>query len=776
MQPVLSFKAPADSRLTPERLAAALDATVFQALRPGTIGLACLYVFYGLAHWFLLPAPAKAPMTVIAFSSALLLFSLAIPIMRDRWPHPWAHPLAALIACVILGNSLAHIYFTAAPRQTMNLVLLTIGVGCVFLSVRWLTFILLTLFAGWWWTTWLLVRPAMISYFDFELCAATVLAIIVHTLRLRTYTRLEELRCKNEHHNIELEAALQSAEHEITERKRVEADLEKAREELERRVQQRTNELATTNEALRNEIAERTRIEAALRKSEANLLLAQKIGHVGSWDLDLQTGLLNWSIETFRIFGLEPTPAAPSREAFYAAVHPDDRAALRNAFDQALRQRATYAIDHRIVRPDGSERLVCERAEFVFDSAGQAAQLIGTVQDITERKQLEDQLRHSQKMDAIGQLAAGVAHDFNNILTVIQGHTSLLNDLGRHDAEQKELLKEVAQAAERAARLTRQLLLFSRKQILQTRKLDLNEVTRNLTSMLNRILGEDIALQFEHSSPLPAIEADPGMIEQILMNLAVNARDAMPRGGQLRITTTAALVTEAQAESNPEARAGRFVRLTVSDTGSGIDPSLLPRIFEPFFTTKPVGKGTGLGLSTVYGIVKRHNGWIEVSSGLKHGTSFQIYFPASTKGRELAGEQAGPVTVPGGTERILVVEDEPAVRQLTCRLLRRYGYEIFEAESGAAALAVWNEHWQQIDLLLTDLVMPGGLSGRELAQLCKAQKSELKVIYTSGYSTDFESLESSLQEDFHFLPKPYQFSNLARLVRECLDVERRPKT
>jgi PAS domain S-box-containing protein len=758
-------------------LQAVLDAAVFQVLRPGSLLLGGLYVVFTAAHWLTLPEPAKRPMTMIALASAIVLVIFFFWLGRAAPPTRWAHPLVAGLAGIVLANSLAHIYFTAAPKQTINLVMLVIGTSCIFLSIRWLALILTLVFVGWWWVAWLVVRPGMASLIDFELCSATFLAVIIHTLRLRTYTHLEELRRRDEHRNRELEAALASAEREINERKRAEADLQTARAELEKRVQERTRELAQANEALLAEIVERVRAETALRKSEAGLMLAQRIGRVGSWELDLRTNALYWSPESFRIFGRDPASFLPSRESFLEAVHPEDRMAIRQAFEKALRQAEVYSIDHRLVLPDGSERIVCERAELILDSNGTPVQLVGTVQDITERKQLEAQLRHSQKMDAIGQLAAGVAHDFNNLLTVIQGHGSLLRDLTGDDAEKNELAMEVVEAAERATLLTRQLMLLSRKQILKTDRLDLNAATRSLTRLLGRILREDIALEFEHTANLPAIEADQGMIEQVVMNLAVNARDAMPRGGRLSIRTAAVFVDAARAQKNPEARVGQFVRLTVTDTGCGIDPASLPRIFEPFFTTKPVGKGTGLGLSTVYGIVQQHGGWVEVSSELNRGTSFNIYFPVSSpqaieaKPASSAALETKPAppSVPGGTERILVVEDEPAVRQLACRLLRRHGYEVFEAESGRAALPVWAQHGPRIDLLLTDLVMPGGLSGRELAQRLLSQKPGLKVIYTSGYSTDFDTLESSLGDGIYFLPKPYQFPTLARLVRECLD-------
>ncbi len=393
--------------------------------------------------------------------------------------------------------------------------------------------------------------------------------------------------------------------------------------------------------------------------------------------------------------------------------------------------------------------------------------------DVTEMLNLEAQFRHAQKLESVGQLAAGVAHDFNNILTVIQGYTDCLLARSQREATSVNALKQVANAAKRAASLTRQLLMFSRKQVIQTAVLDLNLVLRNVANMLLRLLGEDIALQTQYASELPGIEADTGMLEQVVMNLAVNARDAMPKGGTLLIRTAAVDIDQAYVNHMPEASTGHFVRLTVTDTGCGMDPKTLERIFEPFFTTKEVGKGTGLGLATVYGIVKQHRGWIEVSSSVGAGTTFQIYFPALAAAQTSAAHLAAPSeTIRGGTETILVVEDEPVLRELVCEVLKQYDYRVIAAGSGHEALRIWDEFEGEIDLLLTDMVMPEGLTGRELAQQLKRRKPGLKVIYSSGYSP--ESVGRDLvQSETVFLPKPYLPPQLARLVRQCLDDPRR---
>jgi len=362
-----------------------------------------------------------------------------------------------------------------------------------------------------------------------------------------------------------------------------------------------------------------------------------------------------------------------------------------------------------------------------------------------------------------------VAHDFNNILTIIQGHISLLQSVPGLDAEQDDSLTQMWMATDRAANLTRQLLTFSRKQIMQPRALDLNEVVGTTSKMLQRLLGENISLHFNYSPQLPAIHADSGMIEQILMNLAVNARDAMPKGGKLAVTTEVLRVDEAYAQQVAEARVGQFICLTLSDTGCGMDAMTLEKIFEPFFTTKEVGKGTGLGLATTYGIVKQHSGWIQVTSEINAGTTFKIFFPTIGKAMKTGDTNVILAKVSGGTETILVVEDEPALRELVRGVLELYGYKVLEAIHGKEALTVWAKHKNEIDLLLTDMVMPEGISGLDLAERLREEDPTLKVIYTSGYSMDLFSSRQKMTEGVNFLPKPYQPKALAKMLRDALD-------
>lgn len=390
--------------------------------------------------------------------------------------------------------------------------------------------------------------------------------------------------------------------------------------------------------------------------------------------------------------------------------------------------------------------------------------------DITDRTTLEEQLRHAQKLESIGQLAAGVAHDFNNILTIIQGHADLLVANAATPPKTAEPLKQISAAARRGSTLTRQLLAFSRRQVIQTKILDLNTVLANMSQMVTRLLGEDITLEADYAPGLPSIEADSGMIEQVLLNLAVNSRDAMPNGGKLTVTTRTLDIDQAYVDQHPDARLGKFVCVSVTDTGCGMSPETLARVFEPFFTTKEVGKGTGLGLATVYGIVKQHQGWVEVSSRLGIGTTFKFYLPPSMQSAEPTPETADAARTPGGCETILLVEDEPVLRELARMILQDYDYVVLEAGNGVEALKVWDEHNGRIDLLLTDMVMPEGMNGRELAEKLKVRNPNLKVIYTSGYSFDAIGNEASLGEA-RFLQKPYPPPQLAQTVRECLDTK-----
>jgi PAS domain S-box-containing protein len=418
-------------------------------------------------------------------------------------------------------------------------------------------------------------------------------------------------------------------------------------------------------------------------------------------------------------------------------------------------------------RKDGSTFPVEVIAENFFMDGADVH--VGYARDITGRHRLEEQLRQAQKMEAVGRLAGGIAHDFNNILAVIQIHADLMKADGKLPVEQRESISEISTAAQRAAALTRQLLLFGRKEVMQSRELELNECVNNMTKMLRRLIGEDIELQFRFAPQMLYIHADSGMMDQVLMNLAVNSRDAMPKGGRLVIETAAVELDELAVVQSSRARIGSFVCLSVSDTGVGIPAESYQRIFEPFFTTKEVGKGTGLGLAAVHGIVEQHQGWITVYSELGRGTTFRIYLPRLKNRSVTKLNEPVPAPLPGGNETILFVEDDAFVRASIRNVLLRLGYRVFDANNGIEAVKVWQEHGNDIHLLLTDLVMPGGMDGKELAEILLKSNPKLKVIYASGYSAQVAGQDLRLQECVNFLGKPIQAVKLAQTLRTRLD-------
>jgi signal transduction histidine kinase/CheY-like chemotaxis protein len=402
------------------------------------------------------------------------------------------------------------------------------------------------------------------------------------------------------------------------------------------------------------------------------------------------------------------------------------------------------------------------------------------VNDITERLNLEAQLRHTVKMEAVGQLAAGVAHDFNNILTIIQGHSDLMLQSHTLQPANEKSVRQISAAARRAGKLIKQLLMFSRKQVMEPRLLNFNDIVNNLLPMLQDLLGESISLQFFPAPDLPALYVDVGMMEQVLLNLVINSRDAMPKGGRLTLSTSQQTLDPVALVLNPEARPGRFVCLTVTDTGCGMDSATLGHMFEPFFTTKDIGKGAGLGLATVYGIMKQHQGWIVVESRVGVGSTFTLFLPDAGKGAVPPVPSPDTQTVtrqnmPSGTETILVAEDEPILRELVVNILEFCGYRTYQAETGPAAVKAWQEHRGDIKLLLTDMMMPGGMTGRQLAERLHQDDPGLKVIYTSGYSPGMAGKDIALLEGFNFLAKPYSPGKLAQVVRECLDGKLPPR-
>lgn len=516
---------------------------------------------------------------------------------------------------------------------------------------------------------------------------------------------------------------------------------------------------------------QRLRADADLRASEERFReLAETIQDM-FWimdPIDRRTLYISPASET--ILGRSCKSLYEQPDSWFDAVHPDDQDRIRRAVG-SLVDGDEYDIEYRIIRSDEQVRMIHDLAYPVRDEAGQLLRIVGVARDITEQRSLEDQLRQSQKMDAVGQLAGGVAHDFNNILSIIIMQAQLTEATVELPDKVRETLHEIRAAADRAANLTRQLLLFGRRQVIQPSDVDLNGIVTQLTKMLERIIGEDVRLELDLCAEPLMTRADPGMLEQLLMNLSVNARDAMPQGGRLLIESAKRCVDEAELSRNPAASAGSHVWLSVSDEGCGMSPETASRAFEPFFTTKEVGRGTGLGLATVFGIVKQHKGWINVTSEPEHGTRIEVFLPSGTAGatvEPLTSERAQENSC-RGNETVLVVEDEPGVREMVRTVLERNGYRVMEAANGADAIRLVEGYEGALDLLLTDIVMPGGLNGWDLGRRLLRDDPQLKVLYFSGYSAEIAERKIELSHQETFLQKPLSADVLLEAVRNCLD-------
>ncbi len=511
-------------------------------------------------------------------------------------------------------------------------------------------------------------------------------------------------------------------------------------------------------------------LEELIDQRTTQLSEAQRIAHLGSWTVDLRTGWVTMSDETCRMKGLDPSsPNALQFLELECLYSPESWMRLTGEVAETKRTGMPYELELETVRPDGNKGWVLTRGEPERDSTGEVVALRGISMDITERKRAENALRRSDKLASLGQLAGGIAHDFNNLLMVIQSYAELLQDKLPAQDTLRRNTEAIMKAVNRAASLTRQMLAFSRKQVLSPVVLDLNAVIDETAKMLRRLIGEDIEFRVSSAASIWAVEADPDQIVQVLMNLCVNARDAMAQGGMLTITTGNVTVAEADVSRRQFVVPGNYVWLSVADTGIGISRELQEHIFEPFFTTKEVGKGTGLGLATVYGIVKQSGGYVWVESEPGHGSCFTIYLPRVKQAVAPAMATEAEELI-RGSETILVAEDEAALREGMCEYLGSVGYTVLAADSGKEAMSLAVEHQGHIDLLLTDLVMPA-MSGKELSEKLRCLLPGLKTIYMSGYADDKLS-RHGIQETgagAMFLQKPFSLGTLARKVRDALE-------
>lgn len=515
------------------------------------------------------------------------------------------------------------------------------------------------------------------------------------------------------------------------------------------------------------DITELKQTESALRYHRELLQETGHIAKVGGWEFDPVTGAGSWTDEVARIHDLEPG-SETTVEKGLGFYDDESRPRIVAAVRAAVEQGQPYDLELGIISAKGVSKWVRTIGRPILKD-DRVVRVMGSFQDITERRHLEAQVRESQKLEAVGQLAGGVAHDFNNILAAVMLQLGLVLRNPELDQGTREALQEVTEEVDRAAKLTRQLLMFSRRSVLAVRPLDLNDVMGSLLKMLRRLIGEDIQLRFEAQLGLPLVQADASMMEQVLMNFVVNSRDAMPNGGQITIGIRAVTLGPDDTQKNANRRLGRFVCLTVADTGCGMDSATAKRVFEPFFTTKAPGKGTGLGLATVYGIVAQHQGWLEVDSATGLGTTFRVYLPALDEVSEQLVADPPLSETPRGHESILLVEDEVKVRQVVAQTFRMLGYRVIEAANGQEAVKSWQLAGPEIDLLFTDMVMPEGMTGLELAERLRAFKPSLKAIISSGYSSEIAETKVLAHAGLVYLPKPYDIRALAEVVRRCLD-------
>jgi two-component system cell cycle sensor histidine kinase/response regulator CckA len=513
---------------------------------------------------------------------------------------------------------------------------------------------------------------------------------------------------------------------------------------------------------------ERKRTERALRDNEDRTSFALAAAEMGVWELEFATDRLSWSDTMAPVFGLTPARAPTRTEEFLQLIHPDDRNAVRASIGRAVAGENAYAMEFRTIWPDGSTHWASGLAKASNGPDGQPFGLVGVGIDISNRKSLEAQLRQSQKLEAIGQLAGGVAHDFNNLLTVVLGYSNMVIDTFDADDGRRSDLQEVINAGQRAVTLTRQLLAFSRKQVLQPIAVDLNALVTGIRQMLGRLIGEHISLVAVLAPELHIVQADPGQLEQIVMNLVVNARDAMPVGGQIAIETANIELDGSYDVQHDAVRGGSYVMLSVRDGGIGMNEETKRRLFEPFFTTKDPGKGTGLGLATVYGIVKQSGGYVRVRSEPGAGSTFMIYLPIAEKGEAVLAPATSDNVTAAGTETLLVVEDEEAIRLLARAILEKAGYRVFDASNAQQAEALFEENPTRFDLLVTDVIMPG-LSGPKLFERLDRLRPGLKALYVSGYTDDAIVHQGQMAPGVQYLQKPFTADELNRRVREVLD-------
>jgi PAS domain S-box-containing protein len=522
------------------------------------------------------------------------------------------------------------------------------------------------------------------------------------------------------------------------------------------------------------DMTERKRAQEMLAQSQERLQLALKAARMGIWHWDVPAGVLSWDEGLERLYDLPPGEKITGYEQFLQRVHPEDRPYVEKSIERATRRADELDYEFRIVLPNGRIRWLADQSRLVRDPDGKVLSLTGICLDITERKQVEERLRQAQRMESVGQLAGGIAHEANNMMSVVLGCADYV--LQRSDLSEpvRQDVEQIWRAAKRTAGVTQQLLAFSRRQVLQPQVIDLNDTVRGLEPILSRTLGESSGLRLHLSPQLGKVRADPGQLEQVLINLTLNARDAMSSGGRLTIETMNVFLDERYVAGKPvdTLQPGEFAALIVTDTGHGMDQDTLGKVFEPFFTTKGVGEGTGLGLSTAYGIVKQSGGFIWAYSEPGLGTTFKLYFPLIESS---AGSVEGMLPVlPGQAEEVvLIVEDESMVRSIMARTLRESGYTVLEASDGREALELLDARGTAVSLVVADVVMRG-MGGRELSTKLAERWPQVPVLFTSGYTGLDVVRRGLMEEGCEFIQKPLAPEALIRKVRQMVSSKESP--
>ncbi len=519
------------------------------------------------------------------------------------------------------------------------------------------------------------------------------------------------------------------------------------------------------------DLSEVKRIEEELLRHQEALELGYEAAGLGTWDHDLSTGELRLDQRATLMLGFHP--GDPVNYSNWAdALHPEDRGPTEELRQAAIVDRQPFSAQFRVLWPDSTTHWIAAIGRGTYQKeSGRPLRMRGILFDVTERKQTEERLQEVVRLEAIGRLAGGIAHDLNNMLVAIMGFSDLLARTFETDDPRREDVDQINRAAMQSANLTQQLLAFARREMIRPRQMDLNRVVRYAAGMLRPVVGENIELDVQLSPTLGAIHADPPRVEQIVMNLVLNARDAMPRGGRVEVETAPVELHANSPVWQPEGEApppGRYAVLSVRDTGHGMDPETLQHIWEPFFTTKPAGQGTGLGLSVVYGSVKQSGGFVWAESEVGRGTTIRVYWPEIPAVSEHTGEIAVPTPVQRGTENVLVVEDEPVVRALIVRTVKGFGYRCLEAHDATEALRLLKQEEGKFDLVITDVVMPG-MSGGQLGELLAHQYPTLPVLYTSGFANNDIIRRGLLDASRPFLQKPFTPDDLARKIRDVLE-------